>query len=138
MEHLSPEYVELDAEYALRAMLFSESIGSYTSVKSQISRNGWKFLKTQCANLSEQYRLLGDRVSIAFAYENTYGLGSLLRLDHPSVVKLLKLGMVGKSEISAATARQHCPIKMAINHSAVQNPFVQTPMHPDQCQRRLQ
>lgn len=124
--------IDLDAEYALRGMLFAEEIGSHFALDAQIRRNGWKLLRTNDKDLTEQYQQLIKRFTIAKTYEEQYGQGSLLRLNHPAVQRLIDHGLIRESEIAAAVARESCTIKGALQENCRYNGALHTLVRPAQ------
>lgn len=91
---------------ALECMYFSEETGNYWSLYAQIQAKNARMLKCPDQELLEEYNALLSRVSEARAYEQRFGEGSLLDLDHPSVKRLIRYGLINDERLMAAKARR--------------------------------
>jgi len=129
-----------DLEYcklALRCTLFSEEIGSYRSLHAQIQAKNSRMLKCADREVREEYKALVSRVAEALAYEQRFGEGSLLNLNHSSVKELIRLGLISEEQLAAATARQEILRETGlVQDSAVFPRFIHPPSPRTKTTRR--
>jgi hypothetical protein len=94
--------MDLDKD-ALDLMEFADGIGSFRLPGSLIREIGPSLDQSGNRNSRDRYRGLLKRTEPGFVFERIHGRGNLLDLDHPSVRKFIKTGLIKEHEIQAAT-----------------------------------
>lgn len=85
---------EEDDGIVLEAMLIAEERGSYSVLKSFMSRLGEMLSTSPDDEVRRAYLELAHRADGAFKYEAEHGFRSLMKWDHPVNVRWVKLGLI--------------------------------------------
>lgn len=93
---------EEDDEIVLEAMLHAEERGSYSVLKSFMSRLGGRLSASPDEKIRAAYLEIAIRADEAFKYEAEHGRRSLMKWDHPVNQKWVRNGLI---KLSASDRR---------------------------------